>query len=164
VLAFAYSKPRNVVEDQTLLFDSGEKPECSLLNSVKVINEHLENYGQLKAISSPRLSHLAIFGLHHQIGCELGVRFVVKIIHEAELWQKRTLPPLALEGASVINALRDESELAGITIVLKRNGEPMVFFTEHYELDMSMSTLEAQSRMMTLREGAQVLRGHFLLN
>jgi hypothetical protein len=163
VFAFAYSKSRNVVEQQALLIEAGEKPECSLSNSVKVINDHLANFGELKAISGLRLSNLALFGLYHQIGCEVGIRFVVKIMHEAELWQKRTLPPLGVESTPII-AEQSHTELAGITLVLKRNGEPMVFFTEAHELEMTMSTLEAQSRMMTLREGAQVLRGHFLLS
>ncbi|CCQ10680.1 hypothetical protein PALB_15470 [Pseudoalteromonas luteoviolacea B = ATCC 29581] len=152
------------MEEQTLLFAAGETPECGLSKSVDVINAHLTNYGELKAVHVPRLPNLALYGLHHQIGCELGIRFIIKIIHEAELWQKRTLPPLSLEAASVISQATNQGELAGMTLVLKRNGEPMVFFSEQHELDMAMSTLEAQSRMMTLREGAQILRGHFLLS
>lgn len=163
MFAFAYSKSRNVVEQQALLIEASEKPECSLSNSVKVINDHLANFGELKAISGARLVNVALFGLYHQIGCEVGIRFAVKIMHEAELWQKRTLPPLGLEATPLMDEL-SHSELAGITLVLKRNGEPMVFFTEAHELNQTMSSLEAQSRMMTLREGAQVLRGHFLLS
>ncbi|MFC3033212.1 hypothetical protein ACFOEE_11845 [Pseudoalteromonas fenneropenaei] len=164
MLAFAYSKSGNVVEEQTLFTYSGEEPpECQLARNVATINQYLSNYGALKPVGGARHPSLAMYALHHEIGCELGVRFITKIIHESELWQKRTLPSLALEAAQLMQHSQQPCELAGLTFVLKRNGEAMVFFTENHELDLVMSSLEVQSRMMTLREGAQVLRGHFLL-
>ncbi|WP_255230718.1 hypothetical protein [Pseudoalteromonas sp. HM-SA03] len=131
--------------------------------SIMQLNSLIEEVGYLRVNQSTVDSGARSYDLFHHIGCESGARFIVKVISENELWQKRQIPAIVdcLEAEGV--GCLFKHDVSGILFVAKRNSEPMMLFIEGEELAMAQSSLEIQSRMMTLRDGAIMLRSHFLI-
>ncbi|MEJ6476729.1 hypothetical protein [Pseudoalteromonas piscicida] len=130
--------------------------------SVMQLNNMISDAGYLQA-NQAVLGNAQSYDLFHQIGCESGARFVVQVVSENELWQKRQLPALLDCHESPSTSCLFQKDLSGILFVAKRNSEPMMLFIAAEELAMPQSSLEIQSRMMTLRDGAIMLKSHFLI-
>ena len=146
-------------------FAASQEPSSGMQlieRSVLQLNNLIDEVGYLHS-NEVELSNAKTYDLFHQIGCESGARFVVQVISENELWQKRQIPAIAdyqeLEGSGCLY----RHDVSGILFVAKRNSEPMMLFVAGEELAMPLSSLEIQSRMMTLRDGALLLRSHFLI-
>ncbi|ALU43653.1 hypothetical protein [Pseudoalteromonas rubra] len=129
-----------------------------LTECVAQLNQYMSGTGCLQYDSCLPSAHGSV-PLQRCDGVEVS-ECVIGIISENALWQTRTLPPLMLKehAGQLTNTAHDH--MLGITFITKRNGEPMLFFTEHYEQHLALSTIEVQSRMMTLRDAAILLKGY----
>ncbi|MEK0162051.1 hypothetical protein WLQ65_23385 [Pseudoalteromonas piscicida] len=130
--------------------------------SVMQLNSLIDEVGYLQH-NKPILGSAQSYDLFHQIGCESGIRFVVQVISENELWQKRQIPAIVDDFETEGVGCLFKHDVSGILFVAKRNSEPMMLFIADEELGMPQSSLEVQSRMMTLRDGAVMLKSHFLV-
>ncbi|TMN45861.1 hypothetical protein CWC03_01005 [Pseudoalteromonas sp. S2755] len=128
--------------------------------SVMQLNSLIDEVGYLQ-LNQLTLGRAQSYDLFHQVGCESGARFVVQVISENELWQRRQIPAIVDDFETVGCVVK--RDVSGILFVAKRNSEPMMLFIEAEELALPQSSLEVQSRMMTLRDGAIMLKSHFLV-
>ncbi|MCG7540876.1 MULTISPECIES: hypothetical protein [Pseudoalteromonas] len=130
--------------------------------SVIQLNSLIDEVGYLQ-LNQLTLGRAQSYDLFHQVGCESGARFVVQVISENELWQKRQIPAIIDDFETEGVGCLFKRDVSGILFVAKRNSEPMMLFIEAEELALPQSSLEVQSRMMTLRDGALMLKSHFLV-
>ncbi|GEK10520.1 hypothetical protein [Pseudoalteromonas peptidolytica] len=131
--------------------------------SVTQLNKLIRDIGYLLQAEQDLPTAPKAYDLYHQIGCESGARFVVQVVSENELWQKRQIPAILDTIVPNHTGCLFQHDVSGILFVAKRNSEPMMLFIEAEELAMPQSSLEIQSRMMTLRDGAMMLKSHFLI-
>ncbi|TMP35749.1 hypothetical protein CWC00_03455 [Pseudoalteromonas rubra] len=129
-----------------------------LTNCVAQLNQYMSGAGCLQYDHCLPSAHGSVPLLRYD-GVEVS-ECVIGIISENALWQTRTLPPLVMKDQTGRLTPSAHEQTLGITFITKRNGEPMLFFTEHYEQHLALSTLEAQSRMMSLRDAAVLLKGY----
>ncbi|WP_125718666.1 hypothetical protein [Pseudoalteromonas rubra] len=142
-----------IVSQVNLADGAGDLTEC-----VAQLNQYMSGAGSLQYDSHLPSAHDSVPLLRYD-GVEVS-ECMIGIISENALWQTRSLPPLLMKEDTGRLAHSHHEQTLGITFITKRNGEPMLFFTEHYEQHLALSTLEVQSRMMTLRDAAILLKGY----